>query len=138
MDLYQLETILTEASDNKFCCICGTPFKPYNSRQKTCGAPACQKEQRAEYMRSRAKRLKEKDIEAWRKYHREAQAKSRAKKRERIKRDRELRRLQERWKKQADFDEMVKTDGINYGEKQKQKTLEMIPKIDVNLKGDKK
>lgn len=130
MDLQKLETILTEQSGNRFCCICGTPFKPYKGNQKTCGAPECQKALHAEYMKDRAKRLKEEDIDAFRKYHREAQAKSRAKKKERIRRDKELRRLQKKWEKRAEFDEM---DKDNYGDRQKQKTLDMIPKIDVNM-----
>lgn len=137
MDLMKMQRMLAEQSGNKFCSICGTPFTPYNSRQQTCGAPDCQKAHHAEYMKTRAARLKEKDIEAWRKYHREAQAKSRAKKRERIKRDKELKRLQKKWEKQAEFDEMVRTDGLNYGERQKKKTLDMIPKIDVNIGGEK-
>lgn len=138
MDLQKLENILTEKSGNKFCVICGTPFEPYHTKQKTCGAPECQKALHAEYMRERAKRKKEEDIEAWRKYHREAQKKSRHKKKKRIKRDEQLKRTAKRWQKQEDLDRKVKEYGLNYGEVQAQKILEKVPKIDVTLGGDKK
>lgn len=138
MDLQKLENILTEQSGNKFCVICGTPFEPHTSRQKTCGAPECQKALHAEYMKERAKRMKAEDIEAWRKYHREAQRKSRHKKRDRIKRDEQLKRIAKRWQKQEDFDKKVQEYGLNYGEVQARKILENVPKIDVTLGGNKK
>ena len=132
MDLQKMQEMLSEQSGNKFCVICGTPFKPYRPKQKTCGAPECQKALHAEYMKDRAKRKKAEDIEAWRKYHREAQKKSRDKKRDRVKRDKQLKQLQDRWEKQAEFDKM---DKDNYGERQRQKTLESVPKIDVTMGG---
>ena len=135
MELTTLEEILAEKSGNKFCPVCGTPFKPYHSRQKTCGAPECQRQCHNEYMRERTKRQREENIEEWRKYHREAVAKSRARKRERMKRDAQLKDIQDRWEKQDEFDRRMSEYGSNYGDVQRQRTLASIPKIDVNLGG---
>ena len=137
MELTGLEAILSSESGNKFCPFCGTPFKPYNSRQITCGAPECKRLQHNQYMKERTKRLREEDIELWRKYHREATAKSRAKKKKLIERDAQLKDIAERWKRQFDLDKKVSEYGINYGEIQKRKTLDTVPKIDVNLGGTK-
>lgn len=133
MDLESLENILTTSSGNKFCPYCGTPFKPYHSRQRTCGSPECQRLAHNEYLRDRTKRQREADVDHWRKYHREAQRKYRAKQKERYKRDQQLKELSERWERQEESDKRVY--GIDYGERQKQKTLVSIPKIDVTLGG---
>lgn len=135
MDLQKMQEMLSEQSGNKFCVICGTPFEPYRPKQKTCGAPECQKALHAQYMKERAKRQKDEDIEAWRKYHREAQKKSRGKKKNRIKRDRQLKQTAERWQKQEEFDKKVQEYGLNYGDVQARKTLESVPKIDVTMGG---
>lgn len=135
MELQCLEAILSKTSGNKFCPICGTPFKPYHSRQRTCGAPECKRQWRNQYMRDRTKRQRAEDLEGWRKYHREAVRKSRAKKREMRNRDAQLKQLAKKWEKQAEFDRKVTEYGHCYGEVQKQKILATVPKIDVNLGG---
>lgn len=84
-------------------------------------------------MRDRTKELREQDIDAWRKYHRDAQRKSRAKKRKRIERDNQLKELGDKWKEQSDFDKLIAEDGLRYGEIQKQKTLAKVPKINTEL-----
>lgn len=136
MGLSELEQILSAESGSKFCPICDTPFTPHNSRQKTCGAPECKREWHNKYMRERTKRLQQEDRELWRKYHRDAQRKSRAKKKERIERDAELKRLQKSWERQAEFDRKIAEYGLDYGSVQAQKILEKVPKIDVNLGGN--
>ena len=135
MELTGLEQILKEANGNEFCPICGTPFKPRSSRQKTCGAPDCKRLWHNQYMRERAKRLREEDIDLWRKYHREAVRKCRAKKRERIKRDAQLKQIEEGWEKQADFDDFITEHGHEYGKLSAEKVLAKVPKIDVTLGG---
>jgi hypothetical protein len=86
-------------------------------------------------MRERAKRLREEDIDLWRKYHREAVRKCRAKKRERIKRDAQLKQIEEGWEKQADFDDFITAHGHEYGKLSAEKVLAKVPKIDVTLGG---
>lgn len=135
MDLTSLQKILTEESGNKFCPICGTPFKPRNSRQKTCGAPDCKRLWHNQYNRERTKRLRAENIETWRKHHRDATRRSRAKKRQRVERDAQLKRMGEDWEKQADFDEFVSKHGHEYGKLSTEKVLARVPKIDVNLGG---
>lgn len=139
MDLTTLTSILSRESGegHKFCCICGTPFKPYHSRQKTCSSPDCRRQAHNAYMRDRRKRLIEKDPEAWRKYRREAMRRYRGKKRELIARDRQLKELEKHWQRQAEFDRKISEYGMEYGERQKMKTLASVPKIDVNLEGRK-
>lgn len=136
MDLTGLERILSKTSGNEFCPICGTPFKPRNRRQKTCGAPECKRLWHNKYMRERSKRMQEEDRELWRKYHREAQKKTRAKKKKLIDRDSELKELSKNWERQVEFDKKVREYGINYGEVQARKTLATVPKIDVTMGGN--
>lgn len=133
MDLQELQSILTETNGSRVCPICGTPFKPYHSRQKSCGAPECKREIHNQYMRERTKRLRSENIYEWRKYHRDAQRKSREKKRKRIERDNQLRELGDKWQERSDFEKLVQEDGLRYGEVQKQKTLEKVPKINLEL-----
>lgn len=135
MELHGLETILSEISGNKFCPICGTPFKPYHSKQITCGTDECKRQWHNQYMRERTKRQREEDLEGWRKYHREAVQKSREKKREARKREAQLKRLSKQWERQAEFDRKITEYGANYGDVQSQKILATVPKIDVNLGG---
>ena len=137
MEIEKLTEILSEESGNKFCVICGTPFTPRSKRQKTCGAKECQRLFHNEYMKKRKERMKAQDLELWRKYHREAEKKRRDNKRRRIMRDAELKKIEERWRKQAEFDKKVSEYGHRYGEVQAQKILATVPKIDVNLGGEK-
>lgn len=137
MDLENLTEILSKESGNKFCPYCGTPYKPRHQRQRTCGSAECKRLHHNKYMREYSQRLKEKDIELWRKRHRDAQRRSRAKKRGLIYRDNQLKRESKEWKRQEEFDKKIQEYGLNYGEVQAKKLLEKIPKIDVTL-GEKK
>lgn len=135
MDIAKLEEILADETGLKLCPICGTAYKPYHSRQKTCGSPECKRIYHNEYVRERTERLKKQDIDSFRKYHTEAQRKYRAKQKGRAERDTQLKDLGDRWSKQEEFDKKVKEYGIRYGQVQAQKTLASIPKIDVTLGG---
>ena len=46
-----------------------------------------------------------------------------------------LQELSERWEKQEQFDKKVQEYGDRYGDVQRQKTLESVPKIDTTLGG---
>ena len=132
MDLNSITKILTEAGCH-VCPICGTPFKPYHSRQKTCATKECKRIYHKQYVQNRVKQLKEKDPEAWRKYHNKANKKWRDKQRKLKERDDELKEVQERWQKQKEFDKKVTEYGHEYGKRSAQKVLENVSKIDVNM-----
>lgn len=129
MNILDLEKIIEEQTGNKVCPICSTPFKPYHSRQKTCGDPECKRRYHNEYLRERTKILKDEDREAFNKYHAAANKKYRRKQ----KFLRELDELQEYMKEQTILAETIneKVTGIDYGKKQAEKTLASVPKIDV-------
>lgn len=135
MNLESLEAILSEQSGNKFCVICGTPFKPRNSKQKTCGSVECQIAHKNSLERARQRRLREENPEEFRKKRREEKKREREKAKELDKRDKQLKEAQERWERIEQFDKTIADFGGNYGEYQRQKTLAMVPKIDVNLGG---
>ena len=135
MDLAEITKILSEQAEVHVCAICGTPYKQYHSRQKTCGSPECKREWHNQYQRERTKRLREENIEEWRKYHREAQRRSREKKRGLGERDAQLKDVGTRWEKQSEFDKKIAEYGHRYGEISAQKVLATVPKIDVNLGG---
>ena len=132
MNLSELEKIMAE-SGVSVCCICGTPFEPRTKRQRTCGQPDCKRIAHNEYLRERNKRLKEEDPIAFNKYHADANKKWRNKKKSMDERDKELKDLDDRWKRQAEFDRKISEYGDRYGEVSAQKTLEKIPKIDTTL-----
>lgn len=135
MDLKSIEQVLAEEKNLRICPVCGTPYKPYHSRQRSCGAPDCKRELHNEYVRDRAKRLKAKDPEAYRGYRAKAMRKYRAKLKEKDRREEELKELAERWKRQQKFDEYVSVHGHEYGKLSAEKVLAKVPKIDVTLGG---
>lgn len=132
MNLSELEKILN-ADGVSVCEICGTPYTPRSSRQRTCGAPECKRQSHNNYLRERSKRLKEKDPVAFNKYQAEANRKWRGKKRNFADREKELLDLKEHWESQSDFDRKISEYGDRYGEVSAQKVLATVPKIDVNL-----
>lgn len=138
MNLTKLEKILSEQSGNKFCPICGTPFKPYHSRQKTCGSKECKKQYHSEYVNSYNRNLRRNNPELTRKRTRDSMRRFRAKKKNVNDIDEELGRQLEYWEKQERFDRKIAEYGDRYGEVQKQKILEQVPKIDVGTKGEQK
>lgn len=137
MNLSELEKIMRESGIST-CVVCGTPYTKRNRRQKTCGNPECQRTSHNEYLRERSRKLKEKDPEAFNKYHAIANKKWRDKKKALEARDEQLKELNTRWQKQSEFDKKVSEYGHRYGEVQAQKILESVPKIDVSLGKEKK
>lgn len=129
----ELERLIAEKTGAPICPICGTPYIPYNSRQKTCGAEECKHEWKCKYLRDRRKRLQEEDYEAYRDYCNEAQRKARAKKRTVDRLDEDLAALEEKYRRMEERDKTVFADGFNYGKRQMERTLALVPKIDVNL-----
>ena len=130
-----LEKALSEKGI-KTCPICGMPYTPYHSRQKTCGADKCKREWKNAYLRERTKQLKEKDLEGWRMYRRKANHKYMAKKRSAEKFADELAKLRRYAQHQEEFEKIITEHGHEYGKYSAEKLLATIPKIDVNL--DKK
>ena len=137
MDLKEITRILTEEDGAHICPICGTPFSPRTSQQKTCGAPDCKRLHHNAYVRERAKRLKEENPDVWRRYHTNANRKWRAKQKGISDREAELKDLQKRWEKQKEFEEKIAEYGHRYGEVSAAKVLATVPKIDTNLVGRK-
>lgn len=133
MDLNEIETILKSEAELKVCPICGTPFKPHHSRQKTCGSSECQKANRASTVKKRAEELKEKNPEEYRAGRRKSMQKYRQKKRATRAREAQLKELSEQWERQLDFDKKVSEYGMEYGKRSAEKVLASVPKIDVNI-----
>lgn len=136
MNLKNLEQILSEHSNNKFCPICNTPFKPYNSRQKTCGSPECKKQYHAEYVREYNRKFREERPDLARKRSRESMRKFRAKQKAAEEKIDDLGKQLEYWEKQEQFDRKITAYGDRYGEVSAQKTLATVPKIDTSLGGN--
>lgn len=132
MDFTQITKILNDAGIH-VCPICGTPFQPYHSRQKTCGTEECKKAFHNQYVQARVKRLKAEDPEAWRDYHAKANKRWREKQKGIRQREEELKELQERWEKQSEFDKKIAEYGFEYGKRSAEKVLATVPKIDVNI-----
>lgn len=132
MDFTQITKILNDAGIH-VCPICGTPFQPYHSRQKTCGTEECKKAFHNQYVQARVKRLKAEDPKAWKKYHADANRRWREKQKEIRQREEELKELQERWEKQSEFDKKISEYGHEYGKRSAEKVLATVPKIDVNM-----
>ena len=135
MDLNSIEQVLAAETNLRICPICGTPYKPYHSRQKSCGSPECKREVHNAYCRARRKRLMEEHPEEFRAYRAKAMRKYRAKLKEKDRREEELKELAERWKRQQKFDEYVSVHGHEYGKLSAEKVLAKVPKIDVTLGG---
>lgn len=131
MNISELEKIIEEQTGNKACCICGVPFKPRNSRQRTCGSPECKGAFHNQYLRERNKRLKAEDKEAFNRAHAIAQRKSRQKRKAVEQADRNYAKMQKHWERIAEFDKSVADYGFEYGKRQAEKTLASVPKIDV-------
>lgn len=135
MDLITISRVLSDSGIH-VCPICGTPFEPYHSRQKTCGSAECKKEHHNQYVKDRVKRLKEEDPEAWRKYHAKANKRYRHKQKALDERDKDLKELEDRWKRDDTLSKKIAECGHEYGKRSAEKLLATIPKIDVNLGGN--
>lgn len=137
MNFDELSEIIAEEAGVSICPICGVPFTKYHSRQIICSSPDCKKARRAEYFKKRTARLREENLELFREKHNEAQKKYRKKKKETKSIDDNLKKTQEYWERREQALQIEKTDGRGYANKQIEKTLSQIPKIDVNIGGAK-
>lgn len=126
MNFEKLTAILNEQGI-KCCPICGTPFPPYNSRQKTCGDEECMRKYHSNYVLEYNRRRREENPEACRKYNREKMRKYRRKQ----KIAESLEEQESYWKDRADVNKNI--TGIDYGKRSAEKTLAQVPKIDVNI-----
>ena len=134
MGMKEIQQALMNESGIKVCPICSTPYKPYHSRQKTCGSPECRKIYGREYSRKRNQERKAEDPEGYRASKRKAVYKYRQKKKATQARERQLKALSEQWERQSNFDKKVSEYGLEYGKRSAEKMLETVPKIDVNIR----
>ena len=132
-----LNTVLKALSDEGIhvCPICGTPFEPYHSRQKTCGAKDCKRKWHNHYVSDRTKQIKAEHPEEYRKYHADANRKWRNKKKDLDRREAELKQIQERWEREEEFSKKIAEYGHEYGKRSAEKLLATVPKIDVTMGG---
>lgn len=133
MNFDELSEILLKEAGINTCPICGTPFDKRYKQQKTCGNDECRRKYKSKYLRERRERLIAEDREAFNKYHAEAQRKSRNKKKGKENFEQALDKIEEYWTEVKERRDAPVEDGLNYGKRQMEKTLAMIPKIDVNL-----
>lgn len=131
MNFDELNAIIEAETNIPICPICGTPFRKYHKRQKTCGSDICKKGWKSLYQKARVMQMREEDIDAFRKYHADAQRKSRHKKKKIDGLTESYRAIEEYWNKERNEN----VYGLDYGKRQAAKTLASVPKIDVNLKG---
>lgn len=138
MNFDELSKIVADEAGVSICPICGSPFKKYHSRQIICSSPDCKKTYRADYFKKRTARIREEDVDSFRKKHNEAQKRYRQKRKENKAIDDNLKKTQEYWerRKQA-LEPKEESDGKGYAQQQIEKTLSQIPKIDVNIGGAK-
>lgn len=135
MNLNEIEKILANSTGIRTCEICGLPFRPYHSRQKTCGSPDCRKASHAESARAKAEERKRDDPEGYREKRRSSSKRSRQKRKRLENREAQLKEIAVRWEKQQNLGEKIAEYGDRYGEVSAQKVLATVPKIDVNLGG---
>lgn len=131
MNFEELSEIISENTSLAVCPICGMPYRRYRSTQKTCAEPDCQKAWHNEYAKRRKKQLREENPELYKQ-----------KKREREQRYRDKKKAVEQAEKKIEIYEQAaarieelnkNVTGIDYGKRQMEKTLALVPKIDVNL-----
>ena len=134
MNFDALDEIIRKNTDLHFCPICGTPYRPYHRRQKTCGDEECKRVWRNRYYEKRRRSKLAEDPEAFRAYRRDAEKKTREKKKEKEMMRKNYKKMQSYWERQLDKDLKVRDaeDGRSYGKKQVEKTLAQVPKIDVS------
>ena len=132
MNFDALDEIIRKNTDLHICPICGTPFRQYHSRQRTCGTDECKRLWKNTYLRERRVRLIAENPEAFREYHADAQRKSRNKKKNLMIADRNLKKAQEYWERRAAQQYISVSDGTEYADRQIADTLAKVPKIDVS------
>lgn len=114
------------------CPICGCPFRPYHSRQKTCGTEECMRAWHNKYLEESRRDKLTNSPEEFREYRRDAMRKHRKKKKEAEIMRRNYNSLEDYWTRQAAEEERVLDGGVEYGKKQVEKTLAQVPKIDTS------
>lgn len=129
MQISELTKILNEEAGLSFCEVCGIPFKPRNSRQKTCGSEECKRKYHSRYVGEQSKKKREENPEDVRRYGRTMMRKYR----QNQKTAEALDDMEEYWRKREEINKRV--TGIDYGKRQAERTLASIPKIDVNIGG---
>lgn len=135
MNFDELNAIVAKEAGVNICPICGIPYEKYHANQKTCGTDECKRLWHNRYMSERRKKMYAEDADAFREYRREAQRKSRRKKRNAKVAEMNYEKLASHWVNK--HERVLETGGHEYGKRQVEKTLAQVPKIDVNL-GDKK
>lgn len=133
MNFDELAKIIEQEAGVKVCPICGTPYTPYHSRQKTCGSNECKKESHNAYMRERLTNVDEEQAEKIRERKRKNNRRWREKQRRLKKREQQLDEIIERTQRQIEFDNYIREHGHEYGKLQIQKTLALVPPIDLNI-----
>lgn len=135
MDLNKIEQVLQSETGMKVCPVCGNPYKPYHSRQKTCGERECKKAYQNESAKKRIARRRAEHPEEFKALKREYARRYRQRKKTLQSRDIQLKDLSEQWEKQLDFDKKISEYGLEYGKRSAEKVLATVPKIDVNIHG---
>ena len=133
MNFDELSKILHDEAGINVCPICGTPFDKRYKQQKTCGAADCRRAHKNQYLRERRERLLEEDREAYNEKRAEAERKYRYKKKAKEAAERDMEKVKAYWERRKTSEDRV--TGEDYGKRQMEKTLAMIPKIDVNIDG---
>ena len=138
MNFNLLNEIIEREAGVSICPICGIPYDKYHKNQKTCGTDECKRLWHNRYLEERRKKMLAENPEEFRAYRREAQRKTRQKKRKTKVADGNYQKLENYWLDKAN--RRIETDGLEYGKKQAERTLASVPKIDVSgfRKGDEK
>lgn len=137
MNFNTLNEIIEKEAGVSICPICGIPYEKYHRNQKTCGTDECKRLWHNRYQEERRRKMLAEKPDEFREYRREAQRKTRQKKRKAKVVDGNYQKLENYWIDKAN--RRIETDGLEYGKKQMERTLADIPKIDVSGFGkDKK
>ena len=136
MELEELKGRIAEKGSLRICEICGLPYRPYHTRQCTCGDKACKAEHHRRYVREYNKMRRKEQPEVVREYSRQCMRKFRARQREEAEAIARFDEMVEHIEQQAAFDHKITEYGHRYGDVQKEKTLASVPKIDVTIGGN--
>lgn len=130
MNFNTLNEIIEKEAGVSICPICGIPYEKYHRNQKTCGTDECKRLWHNRYQEERRRKMLAEKPDEFREYRREAQRKTRQKKRKAKVVDGNYQKLENYWIDKAN--RRIETDGLEYGKKQMERTLADIPKIDVS------
>ena len=130
MNFDELNEIVSKQANVRLCPICGTPYKQYHSRQKTCGSSECKKMHHSQWIKDYRRKQFEEHPDEFRAYRREMERKCRQRKKDKERMSRNYDKLEAFWSRNTE--RHVETDGLEYGKKQAERTLAQGPKIDVS------